>query len=121
MLNISWKAQLSGGLAAVALLCASNTAQAQSTDLTLAKHLADIAFGYAQAQQPEKAITLLGQAETYAGEDCFESIAWLKIGVAYQAAGDQAQGEKFLARAAESAVERTASRARKVSASPVVA
>ncbi len=108
MLNISWKAPLSGGLAAIALLCSGTPAQAQSTDLTLAKQLADIAFRYAQVQQPEKAIALLEQAETYVGEDCFEAIAWLKIGVAYQAAGDQAQGEKFLNRAAESATEKTA-------------
>ena len=108
MLNTSWKAQLSGGLAVVALACIGSPAQAQSIDSGLASQLADIAFGYAQVQQPEKAIALLEQATTYEGGDCFEAIPWLKIGVAYQAAGDQAQGEKFLTRAAESAVEKTA-------------
>lgn len=107
MLNISWKAQLSSGLAAIALVCIGSPAQAQATNLPLAKQLADIAFGYAQAQQPEKAIALLEQAQTYVGKDCFEAIAWLKIGVAYQAAGDQDQGEKFLTKAADSATERT--------------
>ncbi|MGB3296360.1 MAG: hypothetical protein WBB01_25520 [Phormidesmis sp.] len=108
MSNISWKSQLSGGLAFIALLCAGSPAQSKAPDLTLARQLAGIAFGYAQAQQPEKAIALLEQAETYVGEDCFEAIAWLKIGVAYQSAGDQDQGEQFLTRAAESAAERTA-------------
>ncbi|MGB3299379.1 MAG: hypothetical protein WBA76_14005, partial [Phormidesmis sp.] len=107
MLNASWKSQIGSGLAAVVLVCMGSSAQAQATNLPLANQLADIAFGYAQAQQPEKAIALLEQAETYAGEDCFEAIAWLKIGVAYQAAGDQNQGEKFLTKAADSAVERT--------------
>ena len=108
MLNISWKSQLSSGLAAIALVCIGSPVQAQSVDRDLAAQLADIAFGYAQVQQLEKAIALLEQAETYEGGDCFEAITWLKIGVAYQAVGDQAAGEAFLTQAAESATEKTA-------------
>lgn len=118
MLNTSWKAQLSSGLAVVALACIGSPAQAQSIDPGLASQLADIAFGYAQVQQPEKAIALLEQAKTYEGDDCFEAIAWLKIGVAYQAAGDQAQGEEFLTRATETAAERTSENCHSSATSP---
>ena len=47
------------------------------------------------------------QAETYEGGDCFEANVWLKIGVGYRAAGQPKQGDKFLARAAETAAART--------------
>ena len=103
-----WKSQLRCGLAVVALVCLGHSAQAQSIERVQAQQLADLAFGYAQAQQTDRAIALLQEAETYAGGDCFEANVWLRIGVAYQAVGDLAAGEKFLTQAAESAIEKTA-------------
>ena len=108
MVVAAWKSQLRCGLAVVALVCLGHSAQAQSIERGQAQQLADLAFGYAQAQQTDRAIALLQEAETYGGGDCFEANAWLKIGVAYQAAGDLAAGERFLTQAAESAIEKTA-------------
>lgn len=108
MSNIFRKVRLSGWLAAIALLCAASPTLAQSTeDLARARQLADIAFVYAQAGESDRAIALLEQAETYTSEGCFEAIPWLKIGVAYQAVGEQNRGEFFLTQAADSAIERT--------------
>ncbi|MGD1942177.1 MAG: hypothetical protein ACFB0G_12770, partial [Leptolyngbyaceae cyanobacterium] len=108
MVAVAWKSQFTIGLAVAAAFCLGHPAQAQSIERGQAQQLADLAFGYAQAQQTDQAIALLQEAETYAGGDCFEAIAWLKIGVAYQAAGDLVAGEKFLAQAGESAIEKTA-------------
>ncbi|MGB7085957.1 MAG: hypothetical protein WBD47_10410 [Phormidesmis sp.] len=91
---------------AIALLFLYAPAQAQSTDLSRASQLAELAFAYAHAQQPEQAIALLEEAQTYPGGDCFEANAWLKIGAAYQAVGEQVQADSFLAQAAESAAEK---------------
>ena len=108
MVVAAWKSPLRCGLAVVALVCLSDPAQAQSVDRGQANQLATLAFGYAQAHQTDRAIALLQEAETYAGGDCFEANVWLRIGVAYQAVGDLAAGEKFLTQAAESAIEKTA-------------
>ncbi|MEL6399634.1 MAG: hypothetical protein AAFR26_11175 [Cyanobacteria bacterium J06626_4] len=113
------KSQLRYGLAAVALVCFSHPAQAQSADRGQANQLATLAFGYAQADQTDRAIALLQEAETYTGGDCFEANVWLRIGVAYQTAGDLAAGEKFLTQAAESAIEKTATDCYGSSTSPL--
>ncbi|MEO0349779.1 MAG: hypothetical protein AAF282_06990 [Cyanobacteria bacterium P01_A01_bin.15] len=107
MLNPFIKSALSGGLTLVGLLWVGTPTLAQSVDGARARQLADIAFGYAIADQPAQAIPLLKQAETYQGGDCFEANTWLKIGVGYQAAGQPEQGDKYLARAAETAAART--------------
>lgn len=74
----------------------------------IAIQLAEIAFGYAQAQSSDKAIALLEIAETYANEEgCFESAPLLKIGVAYQMAGEIEKSEALLESAVKSATVRT--------------
>lgn len=107
MLAVFLKSMLSGGLASLLLFCLGLPALAQSVDQERAKQLADIAFGYAIASQPTKAIPLLEQAETYGGGDCFEANAWLKIGVGYRAANQPDKAEMYLTRAIETANLRT--------------
>lgn len=102
--------KIGGGLSAMALLCVSLFAQAQSVesvDSTRATQLADLAFAYGGAGLPGQALMLLEEAQTYSGGDCFESTIWLKIGVAYQVAGKPGKGKSFLEKAAKLAVERT--------------
>ncbi|MDV3347196.1 hypothetical protein QGP82_00685 [Leptothoe sp. LEGE 181152] len=107
MSTLFLKSLLSSGIASIALLSSGHSALAQSTDFSQAKQLADIAFGYAIANQPNKAIPLLEQAATYAGGDCFESNAWLKIGVGYRAVNQSSKAETFLTRAVETAIDHT--------------
>ena len=70
MSTIPLKSFFSGGLASAALILSANSALA--TDSIPARHLAGIAYGYAIANQPDKAIPLLEQAEAYQGGTCFE-------------------------------------------------
>ncbi len=107
MLAVFLKSMLSGGLASLFLFCLELPALAQSVDRVRANQLADIAFGYAIANQPTKAIPLLKQAETYGGGDCFEANTWLKIGVGYRAANQPDKADTFLTRAIETANLRT--------------
>lgn len=80
---------------------AENQSVPQSVDSHQASALADLAFGYAIAQQPTTALSLLESAEAYEGGDCKEANTWLKIGVGYRAAGQLEKGEAFLAQANE--------------------
>ncbi|MGB3614817.1 MAG: hypothetical protein WBA10_13575, partial [Elainellaceae cyanobacterium] len=82
---------------------AENQSDPQSVDShqVSASALADLAFGYAIAQQPQTAISLLERAEAYEGGACKEANIWLKIGVGYRAAGQLEKGEAFLAQAGE--------------------
>jgi len=82
---------------------AENQSVPQSVDShqPSASALADLAFGYAIAQQPATAISLLERAEAYEGGECKEANTWLKIGVGYRAAGQLEKGEAFLAQANE--------------------
>ncbi len=96
------------------VLAQSASTQATSTQATStqelehgqAGQLADLAFGYAIAEQSEKAISLLEQAETYEGSSCYEANVWLKIGAGYRAAGQVEKGEAFLTQAYKTANER---------------
>ncbi|MBE9063598.1 lipopolysaccharide assembly protein LapB [cf. Phormidesmis sp. LEGE 11477] len=78
-----------------------SVAQSVESHQPSASALADLAFGYAIAQQPETAISLLERAEAYEGGTCKEANTWLKIGVGYRAAGQLEKGEAFLAQAGE--------------------
>lgn len=80
---------------------AENRSGPQSVDSHQASALADLAFGYALAQEPTTALSLLERAEAYEGGDCKEANTWLKIGVGYRAAGQLEKGEAFLAQASE--------------------
>ncbi|EDX83496.1 hypothetical protein S7335_676 [Synechococcus sp. PCC 7335] len=98
-----------GGLALLTLIGTGLSAIAQPTEQVKrgqARQLADLAFGYAIAEQSEKAISLLEQAETYAGGDCFEANVWLKIGVGYRTVGQLEKGEDFLTQARDMATKR---------------
>ena len=69
MLNPFIKSALGGGLTLVGLLWVGAPTLAQSVDRQQANQLAAIAFGYGIADQPDAAIPLLQQAETYQGGD----------------------------------------------------
>lgn len=99
-------------LAQLEKLPAENQSVPQSVPQSVDSHqasasaLADLAFGYAIAQQPETAISLLERAEAYEGGTCKEANTWLKIGVGYRAAGQLEKGEAFLAQANETMTRR---------------
>lgn len=105
MPNFLLKTTLSSGLSLISLLLVSNPLFA--ADLNRARQLADIAFGYGLANHPDKAIPLLEEAETYAGDDCYGANVWLKIGAGYQMIQQLDKAESFLIQAVEIAQERT--------------
>ncbi|MEM1254494.1 MAG: hypothetical protein AAGI69_18840 [Cyanobacteria bacterium P01_H01_bin.21] len=106
MSTLFLKSLLGGGTTSLAILFSA--ASALAVDLGQAQQLADIAFGYAIANQPDKAIPLLEQAETYQGGDCFEGNAWLKISVGYDAVNQADKAQTYLNRAIDTARDRTA-------------
>lgn len=111
MSKLFFKSSISISLALLALLSTDMPALAQSTAAHSLEHgqagqLADLAFGYAIAEQPEKAISLLDQAATYEGGGCYEANVWLKVGAGYRAAGQVEKGEAFLTQAYKTAIER---------------
>ena len=107
MLTLFLKSIFGGSIVSAALFYLGSAALAQPVELSRARQLADIAFGYGLANQADKAVPLLEQAATYEGGDCFEANAWLKIGVGYQTVNQPDKAEEFLARAVESARDRT--------------
>ena len=101
MSTLFLKSLLGGGVTSLAILFSA--ASALAVDLGQAQQLADIAFGYAIANQPDKAIPLLEQAETYQGGDCFEGNAWLKISVGYDAVNQPDKAQIYLKQAIDTA------------------
>ena len=97
-------------LAVLSLLCAASPILAQLIYFNRPLSLAEIAFEYAQAERPEKAVSLLEQAEAQVEDGCFEATTLLKIGVGYLTAGQSTKGEQFLTQAFETARERTLER-----------
>ena len=118
MSNHSQKWLFRSGLAVIAWLCAGNSVLAQATDLNRASLLAEVAFEYARAERPEKAVSLLEQAEVQMGEGCYQANALLKIGVGYLKAGRSVKGEQFLTQAVEKAHERTSENCHSGATSP---
>ncbi|MEM1254495.1 MAG: hypothetical protein AAGI69_18845 [Cyanobacteria bacterium P01_H01_bin.21] len=99
------KSLFSSGLASVALVLSATSALA--ADSIPARQLAGIAYGYAIANQPDRAIPLLEQAEAYQGGTCFEGNTWLKISVAYDAVNQSDKAQTYLDRAIDTADQRT--------------
>ncbi|MGD1904367.1 MAG: hypothetical protein ACFB0C_00055 [Leptolyngbyaceae cyanobacterium] len=100
------KFAVSSGVALLALMGAALSVSAQPADLHQASQLADLAFGYAIAEQPDKAIALLEQASTYEDDSCYEANVWLKIGAGYRTVRELEKGGTFLAKAHRIALER---------------
>ena len=101
MSTLFLKSLLGGGATSLAILFSA--ASALAVDFGQAQQLADIAFGYGIANQPDKAIPLLERAETYQGGDCFEGNTWLKISVAYDALNQPEKAQTLLNRAIDTA------------------
>ena len=101
---------VSSGLTLLASLWAGSPTLAQTLYFNRALRLAEIAFEYAEAERPEKAVSLLKQAEAQVDDSCFAGNTLLKIGVGYLNAGRLAEGEQFLTQAFETAHQRTLER-----------